>query len=186
MAVAAVADPVVVVAYDSAWPVRFRKEARRVAIALRGVGSAIEHIGSTSVPGLAAKPVIDLLVGVPSLETLGDREPRLVVAGYEYVPAYETKVPDRRFFRRCLRGLRTHHLHVVALGGTGWVRYLAFRDRLRADPEVAASYAELKRELAARFADDRDAYTDGKTRFVETVLALPARTKSAASASPAA
>jgi GrpB-like predicted nucleotidyltransferase (UPF0157 family) len=184
-------DPVVVVPYDAAWPSRFRREARRLEVALRGATPVIEHIGSTSVPGLAAKPVIDLLVGVRSLDAFAGHADRLSACGYEYVPAYEATLPERRFFRRRLHGLRTHHVHVVELNGPGWRRYLAFRDRLRADAALAANYARLKSALAARFAADRDAYTEGKTGFVEAALALtlraPTRTAiSARSASPAA
>ncbi len=168
-------DPVVVVPYDAAWPSRFRREARRLQAALLAAAPVIEHIGSTSVPGLAAKPVIDLLVGVRSLDAFASHVDRLAACGYEYVPAYEATLPERRFFRRRLRGIRTHHVHVVELNGPCWRRYLAFRDRLRADAALASNYATLKSALAARFAADRDAYTDGKTGFVEAALALELR-----------
>lgn len=166
-------DPIVVVPYDLTWPVRFRIEARLLRVALSALQPAIEHIGSTSVTGLAAKPVIDMLVGVPSLEAIGAYVDRLSDFGYEYIPEYENALPDRRFFKRMVRGVRTHHVHVVQVNGLYWKRYLKFRNQLRADPWLAARYAEVKRRLAGRFAHDRDAYTNGKSGFVEAVLAMP-------------
>jgi len=165
----------VVVPHDVSWSARFRIESRLLHVALSDLATAIEHIGSTSVPGLAAKPVIDMLVGVGSLAAFEARADRLSVYGYEYVPEYERVLPDRRFFKRVVRGARTHHVHVVEKGGVYWKRYLKFRDHLRADPWLAARYAEVKRRLAARFRFDRDAYTNGKTGFVEAVLAMPLR-----------
>ena len=165
-------DPIVIVPYDPAWPVRFRIEARLLHVALAALNPAVEHIGSTSVPGLAAKPVIDMLVGVPALEAFESYVERLANYGYEYIPEYERALPDRRFFKRMVRGVRTHHVHVVQLNGLYWKRYLKFRNNLRADPWLAARYAEVKRRLAGRYRNDRDAYTDGKTGFVEAVLAM--------------
>jgi GrpB-like predicted nucleotidyltransferase (UPF0157 family) len=166
-------DPVVVVPYDPAWPVRFRIESQLLHLALAALRPSIEHIGSTSVTGLAAKPVIDMLVGVPSLGAFEAHAARLSPYGYEYIPEYERVLPERRFFKRVVRGVRTHHVHVVELNGLYWKRYLRFRNQLRADAWLAARYAELKRRLAGRYRHDRDAYTNGKTGFVEAVLAMP-------------
>jgi GrpB-like predicted nucleotidyltransferase (UPF0157 family) len=168
-------DPVTIVPYDAAWPARFCIERHLIHMALRDLQPQIEHIGSTSVPGLAAKPVIDMLVGVTSLARFERHYDRLTVYGYEYIPEYERVLPDRRFFKRVLRGVRTHHVHVVEVDGLYWRRYLKFRDSLRGDSWLAGRYADLKRKLAARFRFDRDAYTNGKTGFVEAVLALPLR-----------
>jgi len=180
-------DPIVVTAYDRNWPVRFRIEAQLLQIALTDLKPAVEHIGSTSVPGLAAKPVIDLLVGVPSLDTFAAYVERLENYGYEYIPEYEQVLADRRFFKRMVRGIRTHHVHVVQVNGLYWKRYLKFRNNLRGDPWMAARYAELKRRLASRHRHDRDAYTNGKSGFVEAVLAMQPRSGSlpAFSAPPA-
>jgi GrpB-like predicted nucleotidyltransferase (UPF0157 family) len=169
----AMTDPVVVVPYDPAWPVRFRIESQLLHLALAALRPAIEHIGSTSVTGLAAKPVIDMLVGVPSLAAFEAHAARLSPYGYEYIPEYERALPERRFFKRVVRGVRTHHVHVVEVNGLYWKRYLRFRNHLRGDPWLAARYAELKRRLAGRHRHDRDAYTNGKTGFVEAVLAMP-------------
>jgi GrpB-like predicted nucleotidyltransferase (UPF0157 family) len=168
-------DPVTVVPYDAAWPARFCIERHLIHMALRDLQPQIEHIGSTSVPGLTSKPVIDMLVGVPSLGNFQRHFDRLSVYGYEYIQEYERVLPDRRFFKRALRGVRTHHVHVVEVNGLYWRRYLKFRDTLRSDASLAGRYADLKRKLAARFRFDRDAYTNGKTGFVEAVLALPLR-----------
>lgn len=168
-------DGIVVVPHDASWSTRFRIESRLLQVALSDLAPAIEHIGSTSVPGLAAKPIIDMLVGVDALADFEARADRLAVYGYEYVPEYERVLPDRRFFKRVIRGVRTHHVHVVEKGGVYWKRYLKFRDHLRADPWLAVRYADVKRRLAARFRFDRDAYTNGKTGFVEAVLAMPLR-----------
>jgi len=164
-------DPITVVGYDAAWPIRFRIESQLIQIALGDLSPRIEHIGSTAVPGLAAKPIIDILVGVHSLGDFERHRDRLAIYGYEYIPEYERVLPDRRFFKRVVRGVRTHHVHVVEINGLYWNRYLKFRDTLRVDGRVAERYAELKRRLASRFRYDRDAYTDGKTGFIETVLA---------------
>ena len=168
-------DPIVVVPYNANWPVRFRIESQLLHVALADVKPVIEHIGSTSIPGLAAKPVIDMLVGVPSLDEFEPHADQLALYGYEYIPEYERALPDRRFFKRVIRGVRTHHVHVVQLDGLYWKRYLKFRNNLRADAWLAARYAELKRRLAGRFRYDRDAYTNGKSGFVEAVLAMQTR-----------
>ncbi len=166
-------DPITIVPYDAAWPTRFRVESQLIRIALNDLEPKIEHIGSTSVPGLAAKPIIDILVGVRSLDAFERHCDRLTVYGYEYIPEYERVLPDRRFFKRVFRGVRTHHVHVVEVNGRYWKRYLRFRDRLRADGFLASRYAELKCRLASRFRFNRDAYTNGKSSFVEAVIALP-------------
>lgn len=167
---AAPTDQIVVVPYDAAWPQRFRVESQLIQMALADLQPVVEHIGSTSVPGLAAKPTIDMLVGVRSLADFGRHADLLIAYGYEYIPEYERALPDRRFFKRVVRGVRTHHVHVVEFGGPYWQRYMAFRDSLRRDSGLAARYAALKRGLAARHRFDRDAYTNGKTGFVESVL----------------
>ncbi len=168
-------DQIIVTPYDAAWPARFRIESQLIHIALADLAPTIEHIGSTAVPGLAAKPIIDMLVGVRSLNEFERHYDRLGIYGYEYIPEYERVLPDRRFFKRVVRGVRTHHVHVVETDGVYWKRYLKFRDSLRADTWLAARYAELKRRLAERFRFDRDAYTNGKTGFVEAALATPER-----------
>jgi GrpB-like predicted nucleotidyltransferase (UPF0157 family) len=169
-------DRVIVAPPDPAWPVRYRIEAQLLRVVLAEIDPGVEHIGSTAVPGLAAKPIIDILVGVPSFELFAPYAHRLAAYGYEYVAGQERLIPDRRFFKRVVAGVRTHHLHVVERDGELWMRYLGFRDALRADPALARRYAQLKQALAERHAEDREAYTAGKTNFVECVLAACAQT----------
>ena len=179
-------DEIIVVRHDAGWPALFRIESQLLHVALRELRPAIEHIGSTAVPGLAAKPIIDMLVGVQSLAAFESQAKRLAVFGYQYIPDYESALPDRRFFKRVVNGVRTHHVHVVEKNGMYWKRYMKFRNSLRDDAGLAARYAEVKRRLAKRYSFDRDAYTNGKTGFIEAVLAMPPRdSKSVAMVRPA-
>ena len=116
-----------------------------------GSEAVVERVGSTAVPGLGAKPVIDVMVGVSQLAEAEGRIGALEGAGYEYVQKYEIELPERRYFRKPRLGPSAYHLHCVVKGSSFWVRHLAFRDYLRAHPESAAAYCELKRELAVRF-----------------------------------
>ena len=158
-------DPVLLVPADSTWPAAFAQEAERLRAAAGDVPVAIEHIGSTAVPRLLAKPVIDILVGVPSLAQADALVPRLQALGYEYVAAFEKQIPDRRYLRT-----RKFHLHVVQQGGAIWYEQLAFRNWLRTHPEDARRYAVLKQQLATRYRHDRDSYTAGKAPFVAETL----------------
>ena len=103
-----------------------------------------------------------MLIGAESLAAFELQAKRLAVFGYKYIPEYERALPDRRFFKRVVNGVRTHHVHVVEKNGVYWKRYLKFRNALRDDGWIASRYAELKRRLAARHSFDRDAYTNGK------------------------
>ena len=162
--------PVVIVEYNPAWPQRFASEQQHLQAALGSRLLALEHIGSTAVPGLAAKPILDLLGGLRRLEDYQSCLEPLRKLGYEYVAEFSADIPDRRFFRK-IRGRHwTHHLHMVEFDGATWRRHLRFRDLLRHDPALARRYVELKETLAARFGADRDRYTDGKTGFIEAAL----------------
>jgi GrpB-like predicted nucleotidyltransferase (UPF0157 family) len=166
-------DRVTVVPYDPDWPRRFDEERRALAAVFAGSEAVIEHVGSTAVPGLGAKPVIDIMVGVPVLVEVEGRIPALEAAGYEYVREYEKQLPDRRYFRKPRLGPRAFHVHCVVTGSDFWIRPLAFRDHLRAHPESAAAYYNLKRELAMRVS--REEYTEAKSPFIEGVLASAMR-----------
>jgi len=158
-----------VVEYDPAWPQLFEEErARLEPILAPWLAGDIHHVGSTSVPGLAAKPVIDILAGVRSLEeSRGAIEP-LQALSYCWAP-YKEDVMN--WFCKPSPTHRTHHLHLVVEGSETWREELLFRDTLRAQPETARAYEALKRDLAARFRQDREAYTQAKTDFVLGVLA---------------
>lgn len=156
--------PIVIVDYDERWPLLFEALAAPIREA---VGARVEHIGSTAVPGLAAKPVIDIDVVVPTERDVPAAVERL--RGLGYVHQGDKGVPGREAFL-WPDGMEPHHVYVVIVGGPALASHLAFRDRLRADPAVAARYAELKRKLAARFGSDRLGYTEAKGAFVAEVL----------------
>lgn len=161
-------DAVIIADYDPAWPLRFEAERARILQAIGRWAVAVEHIGSTAVPGLASKPIIDIMVGVADLDSAAHCIAPLQAMGYEYVPEFEATLPERRYFRRRLSG-DAYHLHMVAVTSDFWERHLLFRDYLRVHPETARAYERLKRDLAARFGRDRAAYTDAKTAFITTV-----------------
>ena len=163
--------PVVIVDYDPAWPVRYAAEGALIRGAIGHIVAAIEHVGSTAVPGLGAKPIVDIIVGLHRLDDAVACVPLLEGIGYQYVPEYEAEMPFRRYFRKGTVGARTHHLHMVELGSEFWERHLLFRDYLRVHPEEARRYEELKRRLAAEFGTDRDGYTEAKTAFVRSIEA---------------
>jgi len=149
------------------WPALFAAEAARLQSALGERVLGLEHYGSTAIPGIKAKPVIDLLVGLERLEAAAGCAPAMLALGYE--DAGTDVVPGHHIFG--LGEARTHIAHMVEFEGAAWRRCLAFRDALRADRDVARGYEALKVELAARHAADRGAYTEGKSAFVERVLA---------------
>ena len=148
------------------WQQLFAEEAVRIRAAISPVAALIEHVGSTSIGGIAAKPIIDIAVGV---EKAADGE-RCVAplknVGYEY--RGEHGIAGRFYF---VKGEpRTHHLHMVLTGGDFWRSHLAFRNHLRENPAVAKEYENLKLDLARKYADDREAYQRGKSDFIENVL----------------
>jgi GrpB-like predicted nucleotidyltransferase (UPF0157 family) len=155
---------------DPAWPAAFAAEHDVLQVVLAPwLAGPIEHVGSTAIPGLAAKPVIDIMVAVRDLESSRAAIPQLVQSSYCYAP-YKPDV--MHWF--CKPGFerRTHHLHLVPYGSRLWNDRIAFRDRLRADSGLAEEYAELKHRLAVQFRLDREAYTDAKTPFIERVLSM--------------
>jgi GrpB-like predicted nucleotidyltransferase (UPF0157 family) len=168
---AAIHEPVELSRHDPAWSRMFLAEKQRLLSALPGMFLDLQHIGSTAVAGLVAKPVIDLLAGVASMEVaraLGEPLGRL---GYTTSLRFNASLPDRQWFMRWANGRRTHHLHVVVHADVAWRERIAFRDALRADPELARRYEALKRALANTHRDDREAYTSAKSTFISTTLA---------------
>ncbi len=174
-------DEIALVEYDPRWPSQFAQEAARVRAALGdNLVVAVEHFGSsTSIPQLSAKPVIDMLVGVRSVAEAREKAvPALEALGYAFWG--DNPNPDHLFFVRGLppNGPRTHHVHMIEPEtfrdpkNAGWLFWdrLRFRDYLRTHPEEARRYEAVKRDLAARFPDDREAYTDGKTEYVSGVM----------------
>lgn len=163
-------DPIEVVPYDQRWEEFFADAERELQVALAPFVVEIEHIGSTAVPGLAAKPVIDIQVGVRTLDDSVEIVSAVESIGYEYVPEFEDELPDRRYFRRWVDGRRSHQVHLIERSNTEWWdRHVRFRDWLRAHDEDRDRYAELKMNLAAVHRDDRRAYTDAKSDFIRAI-----------------
>ena len=167
---AAIHEEVVLQVYNPAWPLQFAAERERL-LALSPQLPArlidLQHIGSTAVPGLDAKPVIDMLAGVESMAAAEALVAPLCANGYTTSAEFNASLPDRKWLMRWAEGRRTHHLHVVVHGGEVWTQRLRFRDALRSNPALAARYAALKAELAAKHPHDREAYTEAKAAFVQ-------------------
>jgi len=157
-----------VVPYDARWPLAFIEERNRIAVALGPLALRIEHHGSTSVVGLAAKPVIDIQVSVATLHPLACYMTPLAVLGYMHVPHQDDAVCP--YFHKPKTWPHTHHVHLVVAGGDNELRTLAFRDFLRDHPEVAREYECLKRSLASRYGAARQqAYAEAKGSFIAAV-----------------
>jgi GrpB-like predicted nucleotidyltransferase (UPF0157 family) len=162
-------QPVEIHDSDPAWPARFADERDSVErILAPWLVAPVEHAGSTSVPGLPAKPVVDMFAGVASLEESRPCIELLSGAGWCYAP-YAEEI--EHWFCKPSPAARTHHLHVMVHGSPDWNDILAFRDALRSDAGLCERYAALKRELAVRHRDDREAYTEAKAGFIAAALA---------------
>ncbi len=168
--------PVVIADYDPRWTTMYAEESARIQNVIGEWLLGIEHVGSTSVPGLAAKPVVDMMPGLSSLDDSRHIVKPLQKLGYQYFPEHETVMPERRYFALPAgdkhRVRRRFHLHIVETTSSFWRRHLAFRNYLRAHPDVAGEYAALKRRLAAEYGSDREGYTEAKTEFITHVESL--------------
>jgi GrpB-like predicted nucleotidyltransferase (UPF0157 family) len=164
----------IVVPYDPAWPVAFERERDRLGRALGPLALRIDHNGSTAVPGLAAKPVIDIQISVARLHPIDAYAPALARVGYIHVPHADDAVCP--FFHRPAEWPHTHHVHVVEAGSEEERRTLAFRDYLREHADAAREYEALKRRIAQEFSGDdfasREAYAGAKTAFITRIAAL--------------
>ena len=161
-------DEIVIVDYDHAWSSEFARLRDRAKAALGDVAVAIEHVGSTAVSGLPAKDLIDMVVVVKSDADVGEAIARLETIGYQARGSLGVEGREAFWWPH---GEKRHHLYVSATTSPELQAQVAFRDRLRSDPAVAREYVALKRELAIRHRDDRLAYTDAKTDFIEATLA---------------
>ena len=166
--------PIVLVSYSSSWKQLFDAERHQLLAIFDGHDVRIEHVGSTSVPGLGAKPIVDIMLGADALSTIEAKIAALEACGYEYVPEHERVLPERRYFGKPRTRPRAFHLHAVQHGTRFWNDHIAFRDALRADAALAAQYFAVKSELAARCGDDRERYTEGKSSFIQSVLSRAA------------
>lgn len=166
-------DRIELVDYDPAWTDMFEEEKSHLLACLPdGLVTRIEHYGSTSIPGMTAKPVVDMLVEVASNEQANEYVPVILEPlGYDYFwrPHEDGHYPW--LIKRDAAGRRTHHIHMAEAGAQLW-EGLDFRDYLLAHPEAAEEYRHLKLDLQRRFSDDRIAYTEGKTEFIRNILTL--------------
>lgn len=157
--------------YSHEWPKIFARERDLLVPAFNPISFEVEHIGSTAVPGLTAKPVIDILLGAASLAAIESRIDHLGAIGYEYVTKYERELPLRRYFVKSSTASNRVHLHAVERGTRIWREHLAFRDMLRSDSRLCSSYEALKKDLAANFSGDKAAYSAAKAPFIQSALA---------------
>ncbi|MHC4842039.1 MAG: GrpB family protein [Planctomycetota bacterium] len=182
-------EPIVIVEYDPEWPSKFEELKAELLAVIDKWNPSIEHMGSTSVPGLPAKPIIDIMIGVPDEELIDmsaeddggmgagiDVEPAgnaehvalaLAVKSLGFMYRSENGIPGRMLFARRYRC----HIHMVVKDGTFWQEHLLFRDYLRTNPDAAVAYADLKRRLADEFSTDRYGYNEAKTAFIEACKA---------------
>jgi GrpB-like predicted nucleotidyltransferase (UPF0157 family) len=177
--------PIVIADYDAVWPQRFERERMEIE---RACGAAafvrIEHMGSAAVPGLAAKPIIDIMPGVRSLDDTPPLVRRLESIGYEYVPEYEQPnafddgMPFRRYFRKYVNGERAFHMHMVEVDSAFWLTHLLFRDFLRISPADVDDYARVKRRVAAEYnatvmpqSNINLGHTDRKSDCINAIMA---------------
>jgi len=160
---------VIVSEYNPEWAEDFKREEAKISKALNGLILGIEHIGSTSIPGLGAKPTIDIMVGVADLKQIADEQIyKLGLIDYEYVE--KSYFPDRRFFRRGEWKAGTHHLHIYEYMSNHWINNILFREYLKNYPDVRTQYINLKKKLENQFKNDRSAYTQGKSEFIKGII----------------
>lgn len=154
--------------YNSKWAKKFEEEKVKLKEILNDKVISIEHIGSTSIEGLGAKPIIDIAIGVKDLETVMDFNEPLQKLGYEFV--YHKEFPERRFFRKGEWRAGTHHLHFYEFESEHWNNQILFRDYLRTYPNALKEYQQLKVNLAAKYRFDRVSYTEAKAPFIQKIL----------------
>jgi GrpB-like predicted nucleotidyltransferase (UPF0157 family) len=154
-----------VVPHNPNWKQEFERESNLVADALGNNVVKVHHIGSTSIPGIYAKPIIDMLVEVTNIEQVDESNSPMIALGYEVMG--EFGIPERRFFRKDINQIRTHHVHTFTVGSYDVERHLVFRDYMIAHPEFAQKYSELKQDLAKKFPHDIQSYMDGKNGFIK-------------------
>jgi GrpB-like predicted nucleotidyltransferase (UPF0157 family) len=168
--IAAMHESIQLHAYDPAWPALFNAEYERLLSVLPGAFIAVEHIGSTAVPALSAKPVIDIMAGLESIAAADALAQRICDSGYGTSDEFNATLTDRKWFMRWANGHRTHHLHLVVHEGPVWHEHLRFRDLLRAQSALREQYLQLKSKLAQVHTNNREAYTVAKGEFIRSVL----------------
>ena len=161
-------------AYDPIWKVFFEEEKRLLEKTFGNIIIAIEHVGSTAIPGISAKPIIDINVGVKSLSVAQNMQGKFEEIGYEYRPFIEGHTKEelrwQELFVKGSETKRTHHAHVTVFESDYWNSGLLFRDCLRKNLVLAKQYAELKERLAEKYCEDREKYTSDKDQFIKKIL----------------
>ncbi|MCX6453308.1 MAG: GrpB family protein [Actinobacteria bacterium] len=167
-------EEIVIAPYSEQWPWVANEIISELSQVFGSDALAIEHIGSTSIPELAAKPIIDVMVKMKDFDTIDRSALRLSQShsSWNLVPAELDERPWRRFMVKVVGDHRFAHLHLVPEGQPRWDEHLKFRETLRADPLLIAQYAALKEKLAEIHQSDREAYTDGKAEFIQSVLRM--------------
>lgn len=161
-------ESIIIVPYDSIWPEKFEKEKKLIQKTIGSwITGGIHHVGSTSIPGLSAKPIIDIMVGVDNLVKARDCLDLLSQIDYQYYP-YKSEF--MYWFCKPSPQLRTHHLHIIATSHPQYKARLAFRDYLRGHLKEKEEYEKLKINLSEKYRNDRELYTDAKTNFVKAIV----------------
>jgi len=155
--------------YNPAWRETFILESQAIMQVLAQARPVVEHIGSTAVVGLSAKPVIDIMIGLPDFSIAGDLIPAMEGLGYKYIAEYEDVIPDRKFFSKSSGGRRSHHLHMVELNEDYWDRHMFFRNHLRNNENAKFAYQDLKMRLAKLDWEDRNQYGMAKSAFIRAI-----------------
>ena len=158
----------IVVSYDPRWPEMYAEEKRKILEVIGENVVAIEHIGSTSIPGMRSKPTIDILIAVQDPDVVGSCVEPLRTIGYEYRPMNKEIIPDTEYFRKGPSGANTHHIRIVKTGSSLWSNYILFRDYLRNHPEACREYEQLKE--AAYQKHGRYLPLDAKRSFIESII----------------
>ena len=162
-----------VVPYNPEWATEFEREKARILNTCGSKVVAVEHIGSTSVPGLAAKLIIDIAVGIRRLKDAKKLLPALKKLNYHFYKEFQRQ---RLFVAKGPNEQRTHYLHVMRYNGAKWKKDQLFRNYLRTHPKAVSEYSDLKQKLAKTHPDDRQAYADGKATFIKSIIVTASRT----------
>ena len=166
-------ERLIIAEYNAEWPRLFEEERVRIQGQIGAYVDDIQHIGSTAVTGLGAKPIIDIMIVIPRIEAVASCVPGLEKLDYHYMGEYG--IAGRHYFYKPANASpfeHQYHLHMLMAMHQQYLSHILFRDYLRMHPEALTAYQRLKEELAARYISDRDSYTDGKGQFVSSILAL--------------
>ncbi|NHJ31546.1 MAG: GrpB family protein [Asgard group archaeon] len=160
--------PIILEKYNPKWPDFFKEEKEEIEKTLGHLIVKIEHIGSTAVPGMGGKPIIDIMIGVREKENTEKCIPLLESIGYVFDPERHEDFPERKSLDKRTKGIKIH-LYIVDINSEYWSRHILFRDHLRANPEIAREYNKLKEELVKKYRYDRESYSKGKAKFIKKV-----------------